>query len=94
MKNKKENIITILIFGLFVFAMFISYVALPKMDFSELEKRYLKEFPEVNTENIVDGSFGNEIETYMADHMPFRSFFVGLNAYFDLFTGVRYLLSK
>ena len=86
MKNKKENIITVLIFGLFISAMFLSYIALPKSEFSELEKRYLKEFPEISTQTVVDGSFGNEIETYMADHMPFRSFFVGLNSYLDLIT--------
>ena len=87
MKNKIENIITVSLFCSFISIMCILYVVLPKLDFSELEKRYLKEFPETNIQSIVSGDFGNDIETYLADHMPFRDFFVGLNSYFELFTG-------
>lgn len=87
MKNRIENIITVSLFCSFVSIMCLLYIFLPKSDFSELEKRYLKEFPEINVQNIVSGNFGNDIETYLADHMPFRDFFVGLNSYFELATG-------
>lgn len=87
MKNKIENIITVSLFCGFISIICVLYLVFPKSDFSELEKRYLKEFPEIYIQNIVSGDFGNDIETYLADHMPFRDFYVGLNSYFELFTG-------
>lgn len=87
MKHKKEHIITMSVFCTFLVAMLLFYIALPKSDFSELEKRNLQDFPAVSLESIADGKFGNDIETYLADHMPFRDFFVSLNSYFDLITG-------
>lgn len=87
MKNQKEHIINISVFSLFLSAMLLLYVFLPKTDFSQLEKRYLQEFPEITVEKISDGSFGSEIEAYMADHMPARDLFVGLNSYYEQFVG-------
>ena len=87
MKQKKEHIIIVSAFCSFLTIMFFLYIFLPKADFSELEKRYLNEFPEVSKDTIVSGEFGNELESYMADHMPFRDFFVGTNSYFELYTG-------
>lgn len=87
MKKQKEHIITVSIFCVFIATMFLCYIFSPKNDFSQLEKRYLKDFPEISVEKILSGDFGNEIETYMADHMPLRDFFVGVNSYFELFTG-------
>lgn len=87
MKHKKEHIITACVFCSFLAIMLLLYIALPKSDFSELEKRYLTDFPEISADNIISGNFGNDMESYMADHMPFRDFFVGLNSYFELITG-------
>lgn len=87
MKNKIEKIVTVSLFCSFISIMFILYFTSPKSDFSELEKRYLKEFPKMNVQNVVSGEFGNDIETYLADHMPFRDFFVGFNSYFEIATG-------
>lgn len=87
MKNKIENIITVSLFCSFISIMCILYLISPKSDFSQLEKRFLQQFPEVNVQNVVSGTFGTEIETYLADQMPFRDFFVGLNSYFELSTG-------
>ena len=60
---------------------------LPKTDFSELEKRYLAEPVKVSWETLSTGKLAESVDTYMADHIPGRDFFVGLNAYFDLYTG-------
>ncbi len=89
MKQKKEHIIIVSIFCSFLVAMFCLYIFLPKSEFSELEKRYLAEFPEINKDSVTSGEFGNNLESYMADHMPFRDFFVGTNSYFELYTGRR-----
>lgn len=87
MKPKLDEIITTAAFCGFLAVMSLVYIFAPKSDFSDLEKRYLANAPELSWENIVSGNFGDEAETYMADHIPGRDFFVGLNAYVNLFTG-------
>ena len=87
MKFKKSELITVILFCGFIFVMMLLYLVLPKKEFSENEKRYLPHFPAINWEAVSEGEWGEDIETYLAEHMPGRDFFVGLNAYFDLATG-------
>lgn len=84
---KKRELCTIFLFCGFLIAMMALYLLLPKLDFSEREKRYLADPPIASWEAVSSGDWGNDAETYMADHIPGRDFFVGLNAYFDLLTG-------
>lgn len=87
MKAKKSEYIAIILFCTFLAAVALGYLLLPKADFSPLEKRNLEQFPAVSWRSIRSGDWGEEFETYLADHMPGRNFFVGLNAYFEYFTG-------
>lgn len=87
MKAKKDEILTTVIFCAFLAVMMLGYLLLPKRDFSELEKRYLKDAPKLTWQTLSSGAFGEELEEYLADRMPGRNFFVGLNAYFDRLTG-------
>lgn len=87
MKRKISDIIITILFCGFLGAMLLMFVLLPEQNFSEKEKRYLAQFPEVTWENIASGKFGEEVETYLADHIPGRDFFVGLAAYYDLYSG-------
>ena len=87
MKPKKSEILTIALFCGFLFAMAALYLILPKTEFSQREKRYLAEVPQADWEEIASGDWGEDVESYLADHIPGRDFFVGLNAYFDLLTG-------
>lgn len=87
MKPKLDEILITGAFCGFLAAMSLAYLLLPKAEFSETEKRYLAEVPELSWERIASGEFGEDVETYMADHIPGRDFFVGLNAYVDLLTG-------
>ncbi len=87
MKTKKEEWLIILLFCGFLWGMLLCCLAMPREEFSEREKRYLAEAPRASWEAVASGDWGNEAETYMADHIPGRDFFVGLNAYFDLLTG-------
>ena len=87
MHNKKSDIITVVLFCGFLCTMLLMYLLIPKKDYSEAEKRYLAETPDLVWSDVASGDWGNDAETYMADHIPGRDFFVGLNAYFDLFTG-------
>ena len=87
MKNKISEILTVVLFCGFLGIMLLCYLLMPKKDFSETEKRHLAEPPKVTWSRVSSGQWGDDAETYMADHIPGRNFFVGLNAYFELFTG-------
>ena len=87
MKTKRSDILTCILFCGFVAVMFALFLLLPRQDFSEKEKRVLAEPPQLTWETLSSGEFGEKIETYLADHIPGRDFFVGLNAYYDLFSG-------
>lgn len=87
MKHKKSELLTIVLFCGFLAVMMLLYLLLPNTDFSEREKRYLAEAPALRWEAVASGQWGSDVETYMADHIPGRDFFVGLNAYYDLLSG-------
>lgn len=87
MKTKKTDIITCILFAGFLFAMLVLFLVMPDKDFSEKEKRYLTAAPELTWHSVASGEYGEEVESYLADQMPGRDFFVGLNAYYDLLSG-------
>jgi len=87
MKTKKTDILTVVLFCGFLFAMLVLYLVLPKEDFSEKEKRYLAEVPKFSVENILSGGFGEQAETYLADHAPGRDLFVSLWANLERLSG-------
>ncbi len=86
MKAKWNEWLMTVGFCAFLGLMALLYAVLPKEEFSELEKRYLAGTPELTVENLTSGELGTQIDTYMADHMPGRDFFVGVNAYFERLT--------
>lgn len=75
------------IFVLFLAVMTLLLAALPSKDYSENEKRYLAQFPQVSGADIMDGSFQKNLESWTADQVPGRDLFVGVNAYWSLATG-------
>ncbi len=87
MKFRKDELALTVGFCLFLGIMLLLFLFDPKKAFSELEKRYLAEPPVLTWDSIASGEFSREVETYMADHLPGRDFFVGLNAYANLLTG-------
>lgn len=80
MKDKFSQRLLCLLFVLALFAMALLFWLLPKDSFSEKEKRYLEKAPELSWDSLSSGDFGEKAEKYMADHLPFRDFLVGLNA--------------
>ena len=87
MKTKKTDIVYCALFCGFLAVMLVLFLVLPKTDFSEKEKRYLQESPELSWNNVLSGQYGEDVESYIADHVPGRDFFVGLSAYYDLLSG-------
>lgn len=87
MSKRTEDILITALFCGFLAMMLVCYLLLPHQAFSETEKRYLAEKPALTRENLLSGQLGEDIETYMADHIPGRNFFVGLNAWANLISG-------
>lgn len=87
MKNRKVDILTCVLFCGFLFGMLALYFLLPEQSFSEKEKRYLAESPKLTWDSLTSGAFGEDVESWLADHIPGRDVWVGLNAYVDKLTG-------
>lgn len=87
MNPRLDQKITVLLFCAFLAIMGVLYLFLPKQDFSQLEKRYLSDAPRLSRETVIEGDLMDDTADYMADHMPFRDFFVGLHAYYELLSG-------
>ena len=87
MHTPRQQKLLITLFCGFLAVMSILYLCLPKETFSQQEKRYLAQSPEITWERISSGDFSADVDTFLADHIPGRSFFVGLNACWDLITG-------
>ena len=82
MKKASKHLSTI-VFLIFIFSVSVLFIALPKKEYSENEKRYLTQFPTLTVESFFSCDFGVDFEKYLSDHMPFRTFFVGLNSYYN-----------
>ncbi len=87
MKAKTEHWIAAVGFCAFLGVAIALYLFLPNSKYSEREKRYLAKSPTLTIDSLVSGEYGEDLETHMADHIPARDFFVGLNAYADLLSG-------
>ncbi len=84
---KKYTRFTAALFIAFLAVMFLGTVLVPKEPFSQTEKRYLAEFPTPSWESVASASWGQSLESWLADHIPARNFFVGLDAYKEYFLG-------
>lgn len=78
---KTKNIITVLLCGVFVFALAAWCFFGPKADYSESERRTLAKFPEVTWESISSGKFAGSFEDYATDAFPMRDLWRSIKAY-------------
>jgi len=85
--EKLKKRVPSLVFLLFMGILTVLFFVLPKEEYSSSEKRVLEKAPEFSWSSLTDGSLGSSIERYLSDHFPGRKFFVGLNAYYELYTG-------
>lgn len=76
----KKHCISI-VFLSFLAVLAVLFAVLPKDNYSENEKRVLSDLPNITLASIADSSWGKDFETYLADHFPLRTFFVGVDAY-------------
>ena len=57
---KKRELLTVILFCGFLFAMLLGYLLLPKAEFSETEKRFLAETPALRWDAVASGDWGTE----------------------------------
>ena len=77
-----KNILTTVLFAVFLSVFSILCFLKPQGEFSESERRELNKMPEVNVETIFEGSFMTDFETYTTDQIPFRDSLRKLKANF------------
>ena len=87
MIRRKSQMALIVLFCAFIALFGILYLLLPQRDFSDQEKRVLASFPKLSLSAVLDGSFEENFESWMSDHIPGRDALVGLNAYYELASG-------
>ena len=76
--NKRQawNINTL--FAVFLFGFAIAGILKPDRGFSERENRVLKQMPEINTEDVLSGSFEKDYEEYLSDQFFLRDEWIAL----------------
>ena len=103
MKEKLKNILKtcgwerciVAVFLLLVIAVgSVSLIVMPKEEFSPDENRVLEEFPTLSGENLLDGSFMDNMENYVSDHFPIRRDFIALHTQLMLASGKKDLGSN
>ena len=85
--RKKLEILTPAVFCLFLAAMALLLFLAEDTDYSQREKRYLAQKPEVSTSSVLDGSCQSALEKWVEDQFPLRDTFVAVNSYWMLGTG-------
>ncbi len=80
MKRNVHDLTLCACFCAFLLGMMLLFLLQPKRDFSPREKRYLADAPRLTLADVTSGRFGEDAESWCADHLPGRDFFVGLNA--------------
>lgn len=75
--------ITSVFISAIVLIIMVSFIFMPKSDFSENENRYLQKFPDFSVENIAEGSFTADLNSYLQDHFPLRDIFINIKTGFE-----------
>lgn len=82
--DKIKKYLPTIIFCGFIFFIMIVFVISPNKSYSATEKRMLAEKPTLSIKNVFNSTYGESFEDYLSDHIPFRNFFTGVNAYYKL----------
>lgn len=77
------------LFCLFLGGMLVWSLLTPDLAKSETENRTLQQLPRLSLSAVLDGSYMDEIETYMADQFPLRDGWTGLKARLEQALGKR-----
>lgn len=78
--EKIKNRIVITVTAAFLFAVSLACWLKETDDYSEAERRYLKKFPALTADTVMNGKFMSEFETYSQDQFPGRDALRGLKS--------------
>lgn len=86
---KLKNIISVLVFAIYIFSFSSLCYLKTDAEHSESERRPLAQMPDLSASNIASGEFMGGFEEYTADQFPFRESFRKIKAFFS-----RYAMQK
>lgn len=78
--KKFKNTLTVILCTALILTLTLSSLLLPKKEYSESERRLLKQFPTLSFSSLKNGSFMKGFEEYSLDSFAFRDFFRTLKA--------------
>ncbi|SDA16150.1 DHHW protein [Ruminococcus sp. YE71] len=90
---KRDKLPSIIMTGVFIgyLAVFsLGTLLIKDREFSEMENRPLAQKPELTTEAVMNGEFGNGTEKYMSDQIFLKDKMMSLKTSFDLMSGRTY----
>lgn len=76
--KKQQKLCIIGMFLVMVFGFTAVSLLKPDTDFSEKENRMLAKMPELNAEDVLNGTFSRDYETYLTDQFFLRSEWIGI----------------
>lgn len=87
--KKITELLTVILFCAVIASLSVAFWLLPDREFSPQENRNLAAFPDFNAEAFFSGTFGKDMNVYIADQFPLRDAFVKLKggAELGLFRG-------
>ena len=88
---KTGHIITSAVFLTLVFGVAIAGAVSPDREFSEMENRPLKKFPQFSAERLIKGDYTSDIEQYMSDQIFMKDELVTLKTAADRTLGKTYM---
>lgn len=81
--NKRKNIISVIVFVIFLISVSSVCLAKPDTQYSDAERRELAQFPETTAETVVTGEFSKGFESYTTDQFPLRELMRKIKAAFS-----------
>lgn len=85
--SKKYSIFLTALFCAFIGGVAVISLLLPDVDFSPLENRFLQKPPILSAETLGDGTFMEDAEDYVSDHLLGRDFWVAAKAWSERLSG-------
>lgn len=83
MKDKIKNIITTLVFIIFIITILILNILKTDDTISKTERRKLEQFPKITQKEILDGNVSDRLEKYVMDQFIWRDAFRKIKYYFN-----------
>lgn len=88
MSNRK---LVAVILSLITVSFTLALLLLPKEDFSAEENRYLTKLPPFTAASFLNGEYATKLNTYAADHFPWRNELIEMKTATDYLLGKSYL---